>query len=217
MLAARRAVGAPSALGRPATRPLAKLTASALKRHSLILGKAIPGQPADRILKVVETQHVKPGKGAAFTQAKLRCVQSNQGVQHKFRSSEHVETVDLDPEQTYQLLYTEGGAMHVMNMETFESDELPLSLLGEGLERWLADGMEVKVRRFEGRPLTATIPESVSVEVAQVDGASKGGKTDTRKGAMLANGVNMQVPHFVQVGDRIVVSTADGTYTGREG
>ena len=189
-----------------------KVTANTLKTGNLVSGSAV-GSSADRILKVDD---IRPGKkggqGAGFIEAKFKDFQTGQTLQHKFRPNEDVEMVELDHPVAYQFLYQSDDGLHLMDMETFDEVELPASLLGDQLP-WLVDGMEVKVRKLKGAPLTAALPDRVEFEVVEAGASGKKGKSgDTHKTVTLSNGAALRVPHFIDVGDTVVVQTQDGTY-----
>ncbi|EOD38115.1 hypothetical protein EMIHUDRAFT_62876 [Emiliania huxleyi CCMP1516] len=184
----------------------------------LVPGSEVSRQ-ADRIFRVLSVGHVKPGKGGAFVQAKLKCVLDGTIVPHKFRSAETVETAE-----DYSLLYTDGGLVHLMHGETFEQIEVPREAFGE-LAVWLRDGMSVRVASRQGVPLLFTLPPRAAYEVVETRLGSREGKTDACGNLtarhplrqVLSNGEALRVPHFVTVGDRILVNTEDGTYYGKAG
>mmetsp|Transcript_27868 Transcript_27868/g.89474 ORF Transcript_27868/g.89474 Transcript_27868/m.89474 type:complete len:225 (+) Transcript_27868:156-830(+) len=192
-----------------------RVPANNLGKGMLVPGREVSRQ-ADRIFRVLSVGHVKPGKGGAFVQAKLKCVLDGTIVPHKFRSAETVETVDLDPAEDYSLLYTDGGLVHLMHAKTFEQIEVPIEAFGE-LAVWLRDGMSVRVASRQGVPLLFTLPPRAAYEVVETRLGSREGKTDASKPAVLSNGEALRVPHFVAVGDRILVNTEDGTYYGKAG
>jgi elongation factor P len=119
----------------------------------------------------------------------MRCVQDATVVPHKFRSSEPVETVDLDPPQNHSVLYADDQAVHLMHEETFEQMEVPLSAFG-GRAAWLQDGMAVRVRSHGGAPLELTLPPRGAYEVAETLPGGRESKSDNAKPATLTNGVS---------------------------
>lgn len=192
-----------------------KVVANALKKGSLIDGSSLPGHPDGRILKIEELQHVKPGKGVAFVQTKLRDFVTKQGFQYKFRSAEQVELVELDHAAPFQLLYTAQGTAHLMNMDTFDQEEVDLDLFGEQAI-YLQDGMEIKVSKVNGQSILFGIPDRVELTVVAAPPNDKKGKSgDNYKPVTLDNGLKVKAPHFVEAGDRIVINTADNEYVGK--
>mmetsp|Transcript_7277 Transcript_7277/g.23876 ORF Transcript_7277/g.23876 Transcript_7277/m.23876 type:complete len:151 (-) Transcript_7277:308-760(-) len=144
----------------------------------------------------------------------MRCVQDSTVVPHKFRSSEQVETVELDPPQNHTVLYIDDQTAYLMHADTFEQMEVPLSAFGDRAA-WLQDGMPVRVRSHNGAPLELTLPARGAYEVVETLTGGREGKSDNVKPAKLANGVKVRVPHFVSVGDFIVVDTEEGSYVGK--
>lgn len=177
----------------------------------------------------------------------MRCVQDSTVVPHKFRSSEQVETVELDPPQNHTVLYIDDQTAYLMHADTFEQMEVPLSVFGDRAA-WLQDGMPVRVRSHNGAPLELTLPARGAYEVVETLTGGREGKSDNVKPAKLANGVSanqythgpmhraalcragpshrtrrpslppqvkVRVPHFVSVGDFIVVDTEEGSYVGK--
>lgn len=203
---------APAALAPP--RRFGRVVANELVKGALVAGSAVPGQRPERVLRVIELQHVKPGKGVAYVQAKMRCVQEMTVVPHKFRSSEPVETVELDSPQGYTVLYFEGATAHLMHEETFEQIEVPLAAFGDRAP-WLQEGMAVRVRNHNGVPLELVLPPRAAYEVIETRAGGREGKSDNSKPATLVNGVKVRVPHFVATGDVILINTEDGSYVGK--
>jgi len=191
----------------------ARIPANELTKGALVASSAVPGQRPNGVLGVVELNHIKPGKGVAYVQAKMRCVRDGSMVPHKFRSSDNVEIAEVDEIQTCTILYFEDETVHLMDAKTFEQSEVPLSVFGDQ-SPWLQEGMEVSMSTYNGEPLKVILPQRAAYVVAS---AQPGGResTDTSKPATLTNGVNMRVPHFVEAGDTIVVVLEDGTYGGK--
>ena len=162
----------------------------------------------------VKIQHTQPGKGGAYLQVELKSLRSGTKLNERFRSSESVERVRLD-QRSYQYLYSDGDMLNVMDAENFVQIQLPVSLLGDSAA-FLQDEMTLEVETHEGTPLRVQLPESVVLAVAETEPTVKGQTASSSyKPARLENGVRTTVPPFVGVGDRIVVSTADGSYVRR--
>ena len=162
----------------------------------------------------VKIQHTQPGKGGAYLQVELKGLRTGSKLNERFRSSESVERVRLD-QRAYQYLYTDGDVFNVMDAENYDQIQLPLALLGDSAV-FLQDGMTVEVESYEGTPLRVELPDSVVLAVTETEPTVKGQTASSSyKPARLENGVRTTVPPFVATGDRIIVSTVDGSYVRR--
>jgi elongation factor P len=194
-----------------------KVSATELRVGHVLTGESVPGQTADKILAVEDFTKGKAGKGGGYVQVKLRDYVSGQSVlTHKFRSADRVDLIELEAEKSFIFLYEEGDLLHLMHGETGEQIELPIELLGEGRAAWLQDGMELRVRNYQGRPLTAQLPEQVTLEVTEASASARVGKSgDHHKTVTLENGFKLRAPHFIEAGQHVLVNTSDGAYAGR--
>jgi elongation factor P len=184
-----------------------KITANEIKPGNVL-------EHRGRLWSVVKAEHVKPGKGPAYQQVELKDLVDGTKLNERFRAVENVERVRLD-EQRYQFLYEEGDALHVMDQETYEQVSLPKSMLGEGAA-FLQEGMTLTVQSFEGRPLSANLPETVVLAVVEADPVVKGQTAAASyKPAILENGVRVMVPPHIETGTRVVVNTRDASYVER--
>jgi elongation factor P len=162
----------------------------------------------------VKTQKVKPGKGGAYNQVELKNVTQGTKLNQRFRSDEAVEEVYLD-KKDFQFLYAAGDMLTFMDMESYEQIELSADFVGDQA-RFLQDGMKTLVQLYEGRPLGIKLPVQVSVTVSEADPVLRGGTAaPSYKSAVLENGMKIQVPPFIEAGERIVVTTEDGSYVRR--
>ena len=162
----------------------------------------------------VKTQAVKPGKGGAFNQVELKNILTGTKLNERFRSSDSVEAIYLD-KKDFQFLYESGDMLTFMDMVTFDQIELQKDFVGEQAQ-YLQDGMKVLVQLHEGKPIGIQLPVQVVLEVVEADAVMRGGTAaPSYKGALLSNGMRLQVPPFVNAGAKIVVSTEDGTYVRR--
>jgi elongation factor P len=167
-----------------------------------------------KLWTLVKGEHVKPGKGPAYLQAELRCLNDGTKLNQRFNTSETVERVELE-HAAYQFLYAEGDQLNFMNQESFEQITLPGSLIGEAAA-YLQEGMSVNVQSYEGQPLAVRMPETVICEVVQADPVVKGQTAaSSYKPAVLANGLRVMVPPHVETGTRIVVHIANNAYVER--
>jgi elongation factor P len=163
---------------------------------------------------VTKTMHTKPGKGGAFMQVEMKDIRAGTKLNERFRSAEDVERVSLES-QEYQYLYTEGEFLTLMDQTSYEQVQVPAELVGEPIV-FLKDEMMINVVSYEGKAIAVELPEEVTLEVTEADGVIKGQTaTSSYKPAVLSNGARVLVPPFIEVGTRIVVKTADGSYVER--
>jgi elongation factor P len=163
---------------------------------------------------IVDFQHVKPGKGGAFVRTKLKSLLTGRVLDQTFRSGEKVKKPDL-MEREMQYLYREGDSFCMMDNETYEQIMLTEEQVGEA-RLYLTDNLDVKILFFNQQPVGVEIPLFVELEVAQTEPGVKG---DTAAGgtkpATLESGVTIQVPLFINEGDRVKVDTRTGNYIER--
>lgn len=184
-----------------------------------INGNAIrPGnviEHKDRLWVAVRTQHTQPGKGGAYLQVELKDLQDGTKLNERFRSSETVERVRLD-QKPFQYLYAEGDTYTFMDTETFDQVTLSSDVIDRDRAAFLQDGMVVTVESYEGKPLSVSLPEHVTMTVVEADPVVKGQTAaSSYKPAQMENGMRVMVPPHIETGMRIVVATADGTYVER--
>ena len=162
----------------------------------------------------VKAQTVKPGKGGAYNQVELKNILNGTKLNERFRTSDTVEEVHLE-KKDFQFLYANGDALVFMDMTTFDQIEIQKDFVGERAQ-FLQEGMKVLVQVHESRPIGIQLPLQVVLEVVEADATLRGGTAaPSYKGAVLSNGLRLQVPPFVNAGTRIVVSTEDATYVRR--
>ena len=162
----------------------------------------------------VKTMAVKPGKGGAYNQVELKNLTTGTKLNERFRAAETVERVRLE-QKDYQFLFEQGEALCFMDTETYEQIELQKDWVGDQAA-YLQDGMKVIVNSHEGKPLSIELPEHVVFEIVEADPVVKGQTASSSyKGAILSNGLKVQVPPFITAGERIVISTEDGSYVRR--
>ena len=164
--------------------------------------------------RVVEFQHVKPGKGSAFVRSKLKNLR-NGGVQEKtFRAGEKVEQAQIDRKKM-QYLYADGDNYVFMDTETYEQLELPGARIQDEL-KYLKENMVVSIIMFGSETLGVELPNTVDLEVKETEPGIRG---DTSSGgskpATMETGLVVQVPFFANEGDILTINTADGTYISR--
>ncbi|MTD29938.1 elongation factor P [Planomicrobium sp. YIM 101495] len=166
------------------------------------------------IWRVMEFQHVKPGKGAAFVRSKLRNLRSGNVNEKTFRAGEKVAKAQIDNNKM-QYLYANGDSHAFMDTETYDQIELPEKSIEYEL-KFLQENMEVQVIQYQGEVLGVELPNSVELEVVATDPGIKG---DTASGgskpATLSTGLVVQVPFFINEGDKLVINTTDASYVSR--
>jgi len=163
---------------------------------------------------IVDFQHVKPGKGGAFVRTKLKNLLTGRVLDQTFRSGERVKAPDL-MEREMQFLYQEGDRYCLMDNETFEQLWVTAEQLGEA-RLFLTENLNLKVLFFNQQPVAAELPTFVELTVAHTEPGLRG---DTASGgskpATLESGAVIQVPLFINTGDRLKVDTRTGTYIER--
>ena len=166
------------------------------------------------IYTVLEFSHVKPGKGAAFVQAKLKNLRTGSIIEKRFNSGVKLEKAMIE-KVGMQYLYANGDSYNFMNMETYEQMDLTKEQLGNNVS-YLKEGLDVLLSFYEGELIGIIMPEKVELEVIETEPAVKGNTaTNATKDAKLETGLTDRVPLFIEQGEKIVVYTADGKYASR--
>jgi elongation factor P len=167
------------------------------------------------VWKVVEFLHVKPGKGSAFVRTKLKNVRTGNTVERTFRAGETVPQATIE-KSVMQHTYKEGDEYVFMDMESFEEGRLNAAQIG-GPVKYLKEGMEVSVVRWNNQVLEVELPNSVVLEVTETDPGVKGDTaTGGTKPAIVETGAQVMVPLFISIGEKIKIDTRDDKYLGRE-
>ena len=167
------------------------------------------------IWRAVKIAHVKPGKGGAFNQMELKNLVTGSKLNERFRSEDKVDRVSLD-RKDFQYLYEQDELLVFMDEVTYEQIELRKDFVGEDQVRFLHDGMRVKVELHEDRPLGVDLPVSVVLEIVEADATVRGQTASSSyKPAKASNGMKIMIPPFMEVGERILVSTETGEYMRR--
>ena len=167
------------------------------------------------VFKILEFQHVKPGKGGAFVRSKLRRVADGAVLDKTFRAGEKFRPIRTESRRM-QFLYADGADAHLMDLQTYEQLTIPEAEVADAL-RWVLPSQEVDVLYVDERPADVQVPSAVELTVAETEPGVKG---DTASGggdkpAKLESGVSVRVPLFVNAGDRIRVDTRSGAYVAR--
>ena len=156
--------------------------------------------------QVLKTQHVKPGKGGAFAQIEMKSVNKNTKLNERFRSSETVEKASLE-ETAFTYLYEDELNYFFMNPKNFEQTEIKKDIVGQK-GKLLTENLEVTVNFYNDNPISIDLPNQVTCKIENTDVALKGQTVSSSyKPATLDNGLNIQVPPFIEVGDNIIVDT----------
>ena len=161
--------------------------------------------------QVLKTQHVKPGKGGAFAQVEMKSVNKNTKLNERFRSSESVEKASLD-ETKFNYLYDDETDYHFINPKSYEQINIKKELVGDK-GKMLTENLEVSISFYNEEPLMVELPNQVTCIIETTDVALKGQTVSSSyKPATLDNGINIQVPPFIDGGDKIIVDTRTMEY-----
>jgi elongation factor P len=176
-----------------------------------------PGMALDldgSLFQILDYQHVKPGKGKAFVRMKLKNVESGAVVDRTFRADENVQQAVID-RRPHQLLYKDDLGFHFMDGETFTQMALGADDVGDAAS-FMKDGDTVDVAIYEGRAIGINLPASVELTVSEAEPGVKGDRVSgATKPVTLETGLVVQVPLFVEQGDRIKIDTRNGGYMTR--
>ena len=167
-----------------------------------------------KLCKVMDFRHHTPGNLRAMVQTKLRDLKTGSSFEHRFRSADTIERASLEQHEM-EYLYSDGTQHHFMNTENYEQTALNEDDLGD-MAQWLAPGLRIQAEFYEGQPIGVTLPPSLELTVTSTEPTVKGATvSNVNKPAILENGVSIQVPPFVNAGDRIRVDPIEGRYMER--
>ena len=165
----------------------------------------------DDLWQVLKTQHVKPGKGGAFAQVEMKSVNKNTKLNERFRSSETIEKASVE-ESNFNYLYEDDNNYFFMDPKSFEQIDIKKNIIGEK-GKLLTENLEVSVSFYNDKPISVDLPNQVNCKIKSTDVALKGQTVSSSyKPAILDNGLNIQVPPFIEAGDEVVVDTRDLEY-----
>ncbi len=160
---------------------------------------------------VLKTQHVKPGKGGAFAVVEMKSISKNTKLNERFRSNEAVEKASLD-EIKFNYLYEDESKYFFINPKTYDQIELTKEIVGEK-GKLLTENLEVSVSYYNDNPISIELPNQVTCKIKSTDAAIKGQTASSSyKPATLDNGLNIQVPPFIEAGDNIIIDTRNLDY-----
>ena len=165
----------------------------------------------DDLWQVLKTQHVKPGKGGAFAQVEMKSVNKKTKLNERFRSSETVEKASLE-ETNYNFLYEDENSYFFMEPKSFEQIEIKKNIVGEK-GKLLTENLGVSISFYNELPMSVDLPNQVTCKINTTDAALKGQTVSSSyKPATLDNGLNIQVPPFIEPGDEVIVDTRNLEY-----
>ena len=168
----------------------------------------------NNIYSVMDTQHVKPGKGAAIVQAKLKNLRSGAIIENRFNSSDKVEPARIE-KKPMQYLYQMNDIYYFMDMNTYEQVEISKAQIGDEVDL-LKENLTVDIMFFEGEMLGMNLPDKIELKVTHTEPAVKGNTTSSAmKDATLETGKVIKVPLFIEQDEVILVSSKDGKYVSR--
>ena len=165
----------------------------------------------DDLWEVLKTQHVKPGKGGAFNQVEMKSVNKGTKLNERFRSSDTIEKASLD-EIKFSFLYEDENDYYFINQKNFEQINIKKNIVGEK-GKMLTENLEVSISFYNDNPIAVDLPNQVNCKIKTTDVALKGQTVSSSyKPAILDNGLNIQVPPFIESEDTIIVDTRSLEY-----
>ncbi len=165
----------------------------------------------NELWQVLKTQHVKPGKGGAFAQVEMKNLNKNTKLNERFRSSETVEKASLE-EINFNYLYSDEDNYFFMDPKNFEQIQIKKEIVGDK-GKLLTENLQVSVSFYNENPLSIELPNQVQCKIENTDAALKGQTVSSSyKPATLDNGLNIQVPPFIEAGDEIIIDTRNLEY-----
>jgi len=165
----------------------------------------------DDLWQVLKTQHVKPGKGGAFAQVEMKSVGKNTKLNERFRSSETVEKASLE-ETKFNYLYKDDSNYFFMDPKSFEQIQIKKNVVGDK-GKLLTENLEISVSFYNENPISVELPNQVKCKIEATDAALKGQTVSSSyKPAILDNGLNIQVPPFIEAGDEVIIDTRNLEY-----
>ena len=166
------------------------------------------------LYRVTAIHHLTPGNKRGFMQTKMKNLKTGIGTEKKFRSEDRLEQAMLDS-RAMQYLYAEGDLHTFMDTKNYEQTSLPAEEMGD-LIQYLLPNQVVEIQFYDGRPVGISLPSTVDLEVVETEPSFKGATASASyKPAKLETGVTVQVPPFIQVGDKVRVDPSEGTYLER--
>ena len=184
-----------------------KITANEIKPGMIIEHKS-------DYWNVLKTQHVKPGKGGAFNQVELKSIIKGTKLNERFRSNDNVEKVEVD-EKKFNFLYIDGENCHFMDNETYDQVEIPKSITGEQY-KLLKENLEVTISFMEEKPISIELPKNIEYIIESTEAAIKNQTASSSyKPATLDCGIKVNVPPFIETGEKVLIDTRTLEYIKR--
>ncbi len=166
------------------------------------------------IYTIIEFQHVKPGKGAAFVRTKLKNLRTGSTIEYTFNSGVKCETARIE-RKPMQFLYESGDVYTFMNMQDYSQVELSKDVIGDDV-KYLKENQDLDITFYEGEVLGLSLPDKIELKVTMTEPGVKGNTTSSAsKDATLETGYQIRVPLFINEGESVIVSTKDGKYVSR--
>lgn len=166
------------------------------------------------LYSIVEFQHVKPGKGPAFVRIKRRNLRTGAVTEDTFNTNIKITKAHIDKIKA-QYLYSMGDTYVFMNNASYEQIEIDTKVLGDN-KNYIKEGLEIDIDYYDGEIMGITLPEKIEYEVIETEPAVKGNTaTNASKDAKIETGYIVKVPLFINEGEKIIISTKDGKYSGR--
>lgn len=184
-----------------------KVIASSLRKGNVV-------EVDGRLYVVLNAANFHPGKGTPTTSVDMRRISDGTKVSERWKTTEQVEKATVD-DRDYDFLYEDGEGFHFMQPETYDQIAVHPDVIGDS-KVWLADGMRVSLKTFDGACIAIELPQKVTLEIIETEPVTKGQTASSSyKPALLSNGVKTSVPPHIGVGTRVVVSTDDASYQER--
>ena len=160
----------------------------------------------NELWEILKTQHVKPGKGGAFNQVEMKNISTKTKLNERFRSSENIEKAVVE-ELKFSYIYEDQNDLYFMDLNTFEQINVSKEIVGNK-SQMLSENLEVTIKFYNEKPLSIELPSQIDCEILSTDATIKGQTVSSSyKPAVLVNKLKVQVPPFINVGDKITIDT----------
>lgn len=168
----------------------------------------------NNLYSVMDFHHHTPGNLRAMVHMKLRNLSTGTQMEQRFSSTEEIDTADVF-NQTATFLYSDANGYHFMNSETYEQVSITPEMIGDG-RYYVQEGMQVQLSMYEENPIGIQLPQTVILTIAETEPGLKGAtQTNSPKPAKTETGLQLNVPQFVNIGDKVIINTETGEYQSR--
>jgi elongation factor P len=168
----------------------------------------------NNLYSVMDFHHHTPGNLRAMVHMKLRNLSTGTQMEQRFSSTEEIDTADVF-NQTATFLYSDANGYHFMNSETYEQVSITPEMIGDG-RYYVQEGMQVQLSMYEENPIGIQLPQTVTLTIAETEPGLKGAtQTNSPKPAKTETGLQLNVPQFVNIGDKVIINTETGEYQSR--